>query len=388
VPPDLLPTPAIAGTIVESPQERENAWNDLVTKFKTLILGPFDRRVRQYEADIAEQESRRSLPGWNFCTFFIHKEGLAMALESVGLVEDALAIYDELSLDLDTVARELASGAATGTATAFANFTNDIQNRIVGTMKNQNNGTNEEAPDHEHNDSAYLFSKNYRERIVRSNISVFDFICYIFLRQKTLILRLANARSARKELGTDSGDGGEDLVLTSEVCWRASGFIHNASRVLRMDLANAYALSHPLLSMNILTICVVHLIKLDTRSMTLRISFAHGHILLRSTSFRTQQSAPSWRKSNQKSWNSRRQTAVDLVVRPSALLSAPTHTRSGPPAFMPTRMQCRPSCCDHLHSRMAGRAQRSLHLHPPLPDRQQRPLDYQGKQNWQHTEPN
>jgi hypothetical protein len=248
VPSDLLPTPAIAGALIESPQERENAWNDLVTKFKTLILGPFDRRVRQYEADIAEQESRRSLPGWNFCTFFIHKEGLAMALESVGLVEDALAIYDELSLDLDTVARELASGQATGTATTFANFTNDIQDRIMYATKKQSNDTNDATPEHERNDSAYLFTKNYRERIVRSDISVFDFVCYIFLRQKTLILRLANARSARKELGTDSGDGGEDLVLTSEVCWRASGFIHNASRVLRMDLANAYALSDLVLS--------------------------------------------------------------------------------------------------------------------------------------------
>jgi hypothetical protein len=114
--------------------------------------------------------------------------------------------------------------------------------------KKQSNDTNDATPEHERNDSAYLFTKNYRERIVRSDISVFDFVCYIFLRQKTLILRLANARSARKELGTDSGDGGEDLVLTSEVCWRASGFIHNASRVLRMDLANAYALSDLVLS--------------------------------------------------------------------------------------------------------------------------------------------
>ena len=238
VPADLLPTPAVASTHVESGQERENAWNDLMAKFKTLILGPFDRRVRQYEADIAEQEARRSLPGWNFCTFFIHKEGLAKALESVGLVEDALAIYDELSLDLETVLRDLATGSAEGTATSFAPTTDDIRDRVMGSRGNNANGTTNDTQD-ERNDASSLFSKDYREKIVRSDISVFDFLCYIFIRQKTLILRLANARSARKELGTDSRDGGEDLVLTSEVCWRASNFIHNTSRVLRQDLASA-----------------------------------------------------------------------------------------------------------------------------------------------------
>ncbi|KAK3063056.1 hypothetical protein LTR53_019079, partial [Teratosphaeriaceae sp. CCFEE 6253] len=62
VPPDLLPTPATAETLEETPQERELAWKDLMDKLKILILGPFDTRVRQYEADIAEQEARRSLP--------------------------------------------------------------------------------------------------------------------------------------------------------------------------------------------------------------------------------------------------------------------------------------------------------------------------------------
>lgn len=236
VPADLLPTPAVAETLVETPQERENAWKDLMDKFKILILAPFDARVRQYEADMAEQESRRSLPGWNFCTFFIHKEGLAKALESIGLVEDALAIYDELSLGLETVVRDLASGHAEGTATTFTSHTDDIETRILSNRKAQANG----STSHEHQKSSVkqeaLFDKDYRQYIVRSNISVFDFFCYLFLRQKALILRLANTKAARVELGDLNGNAGEDLVLTSEVCWRASSFVHNNARVLRQDL--------------------------------------------------------------------------------------------------------------------------------------------------------
>lgn len=228
VPPDLLPTPAVAQTLEESSQERENAWADLVAKLKSLILLPFDARVRQYEEDIAEQEARRSLPGWNFCTFFIHKEGLAKALESIGLVEDALAIYDELTVGLETVVRDIASGNAEGTATSFASTTPDIKERIIGDSK-------------ETDKTPSLFDKDYRVEIVRSEISVFDFCCYMFSRQKALILRLAGAQLARSEFGNNFKEGGEDLVLLAEVCWRALSFLQSSARSLRQDQLNGYA---------------------------------------------------------------------------------------------------------------------------------------------------
>ncbi|KAK0901785.1 hypothetical protein LTR57_019968 [Friedmanniomyces endolithicus] len=252
VSPDLLPTPTVAETLGETPQERDLAWKDLMDKLKVLILGPFDARVRQYEADIAEQEARRSLPGFNFCTFFIHKEGLAKALESIGLVEDALVIYDELSLGLETAVRELASGEAERTATTFATYTIDIRARIQGGGKSTVNGTHgdQNAVTEGKRRHADLFSKDYREKIVRSDISVFDFFCYLFLRQKALILRLANTRAARAELGGGGAvkDGGEDLVLTSEVAWRASSFIHNNARTLRQDLQDWSQTNKPALS--------------------------------------------------------------------------------------------------------------------------------------------
>lgn len=239
VPANLLPALAVTSMLEETPQERENAWNDLMTKFKILLLGPFDLRVRQYEADIAQQEARRSLPGWNFCTFFIHKEGLAKALESIGLVEDALAIYDELAFGLETVVRDIASGQADGTATTFDAHTDDIEERITGSKAATASGEgHEKAPDRSAMGGSDLFNKDYREKIVRSSISVFDFFCYLFLRQKTLILRLANTRASQAALGVSGKEGGEDLVLISEVCWRASSFIHNNARTLRHDLSS------------------------------------------------------------------------------------------------------------------------------------------------------
>jgi hypothetical protein len=70
VPYDLLPrvVPAVPTGYTETEQDAENAWADLVAKFKALILSSFDLRVRQYEEDIKEKDAQRSLPGWNLGT--------------------------------------------------------------------------------------------------------------------------------------------------------------------------------------------------------------------------------------------------------------------------------------------------------------------------------
>ena len=231
--PDLLPTPALATTIEETNEERATAWNDLLGKFKTLILGPFDLRVRQYESDVAEQEKRRVMPGFNFCTFFIHKEGLAKALESIGLVEDSLVIYDELSLGLESVVRDLARGQAEGTATILAPYTTDFADRILGLKSSRVNGTGSQDAVTQSSTGKDYLEVDYREKIVRSDISVFDFFSYLFARQKALILRIANAKSAT----SFTKDGVENILLISEVCWRAMSFVHNNARTLRHDLS-------------------------------------------------------------------------------------------------------------------------------------------------------
>ena len=104
------PVPVSPHTLWSSPpepkEETEAAYQDLITKFKTQILSSFDLRVAQYEEDVKERDSQRMLPGWNFCTFFVLKEGLARAFESVGLVEDSLILYDELAVGLQDFLRD------------------------------------------------------------------------------------------------------------------------------------------------------------------------------------------------------------------------------------------------------------------------------------------
>ncbi|KAF2462434.1 hypothetical protein BDY21DRAFT_331414 [Lineolata rhizophorae] len=271
-------------TANEDLHEQEASWNDVVAKLKTLILQSFDLRVRQYEEDIREKDAQRALPGWNFCTFFMLKEGLARGFESVGLVEDALIGYDELAIGLDSVIRDLAMGSASGQATSFLEHTEDLQQlfrklREEGTDISIEEGRNDGpyttgssdlAPFDE--DLINPSRKNYRDLIMANNISIFDFRCYIFARQLQLLLRLGNPRSASKsqlmaklsepspsnlrargsvddlKIGTKAqqqhqhpSDEAEDLLSLAELCRRATSFVTSTSRVLKEDLACGFS---------------------------------------------------------------------------------------------------------------------------------------------------
>jgi hypothetical protein len=268
VPPHMLPATAgvTSPPITESPQEQERAWNEVVTRFKTLILLSFDLRVSQYEEDIREKDSQRALPGWNFCTFFILKEGLARGFESVGLVEDALLGYDELSVGLDTIIRDQAMEGSNTQGGVLLYHTEDIYEKasIILKWSEGEEEKNEEDRPHIHGDSPInAKKKDYRGLILSNNISIFDFRSYIFARQMSLLLRLGNSLSARSDLASklqprpnqgviqrsvdDSGVGtrsgststdSEDLLSLAELCSRALNFITFAGRLLRDDLIN------------------------------------------------------------------------------------------------------------------------------------------------------
>ena len=218
----------------ETPQERANAWNDTVNKLKLLILASFDLRVRQYEDDIRERGSQRSLPGWNFCTFSILKEGLARGFESAGLLDDALLGYDELAAELDSVIRD--QGVLTGFLPSTPGF-QELLDNINGAEGERTAiwGT-EDRP-------ISTDRKAYRELILANNISVFDFKCYLFARQKDILLRMGIPHSSEiASIQHDSKRRGqapienEDLPSLSELCRRTSTFIPEISRVLREDL--------------------------------------------------------------------------------------------------------------------------------------------------------
>ncbi|KAK2873390.1 hypothetical protein FQN49_002405, partial [Arthroderma sp. PD_2] len=177
---------------------------ELVVKLKSSILTSFDLRVGQYEADIREKDSQRSLPGWNFCTFFILKEGLSLGLENVGLFEDALIGYDELAVGLDSALRDQISGTGDQHGGTFLNYSKDLKSKAEAILTSNSPEEREEGSsssedddeedDDDDDDGGYrddLFSnpialerdifplqpqqKPYRDMILANNISIFDF---------------------------------------------------------------------------------------------------------------------------------------------------------------------------------------------------------------------
>lgn len=253
VPPHMLPTPAAAVTsppVAESPQDQDRAWSDVITRFKTLILSSFDLRVSQYEDDIRKNEAKRSFPGWNFNTFFILKEGLARGFESVGLVEDALLGYDELSVGLDTVIRDQA-GDDTQSGVILG-YSEDLF-KEASAMLQQSDDADAGRSVQLHDDQPInAHKKDYRALILANDISIFDFQVYIFARQMSLLLRLGNSLSTQSDLATklqsrpgddatagsktDYPTNAEDLYSFAELCSRALNFVTFAARLLRDDL--------------------------------------------------------------------------------------------------------------------------------------------------------
>jgi len=280
VPYDSLPRVVAAppSGYTESEQESRAAWDDLLTKFRSLILSSFDSRVSQYEEDIKERDGQRSLPGWNFCTFFILKEGLARGFESVGLVEDALVGYDELSVGLDMVVSEQASGDSSSTANSLPTYTEELKKiaqKARAAMTGSDMAFEEETVDLQSGQSEAADTRSgfdeipvsstkkpYREMILANNVSIFDFRCYIFARQVSLLLRLANAWSTREELLAKLKEQQESvllgvaprlpppkqkeseqevLLMLAEICRRTLEFIPAVSQVMRRDVLAALA---------------------------------------------------------------------------------------------------------------------------------------------------
>jgi hypothetical protein len=276
VPYNMLPrlVPAVPTGYQETEHDSDIAWAELITKFKELILSSFDRRVTQYEEDIKERAAQRSLPGWNFCTFFILKEGLARGFESVGLVEDALVVYDELTVGLDNIIQEQAmAGSAEAHGGALLGYTEDLKELAQKALTEINGGhlefDEEEAVDlqsgekkrRDNFDSIPISSskKSYRDLILANNVSLFDFRCYIFSRQIALLLRLANAWSSREELLAKLkeqqelvprgvaprtpmpkiADEAESLVHLAEICKRTLDFVPAVSAIMRGDIVAA-----------------------------------------------------------------------------------------------------------------------------------------------------
>ena len=240
-----ITVPSIPSGAAREPflQEAARAWDDLVGKAKGLILSSFDLRVRQYEEDIKEKGSQRNLPGWNFCTFFVLKEGLARGFESVGLVDDALAGYDELSAELLSALRDEATKAISGADTRlFREHTQELLLQAEAALKN--NGESSTLTRHKRLVTSILDTnkKSYRDLILSNNISAFDFRTYVFARQVALLLRFAaqlppGGHAVPQKRSEHSP---RDPSLLAEVCQRAIAFLADLARLIRQDLKASF----------------------------------------------------------------------------------------------------------------------------------------------------
>ena len=235
-------------------RESNRAWEDLLSKAKALILTSFDLRVRQYEEDIKAKSAQRSLPGWNFCTFFVLKEGLSRGFESVGLVEDALMGYDELSAELYTAIEEERQKSSTGVETSlFRGYTQELRIQAEQAIA-EARGNIVDSVNAQVSTTLLLDTerKPYRELILANNISAFDFESYVFARQIALLSRIARlAPTAGSPTGdsqffirltckssdcTVGGRDQEDMIVLAEIARRSLKFITSAGRSIREDL--------------------------------------------------------------------------------------------------------------------------------------------------------
>lgn len=242
-------------------QDDKNGWEDLIAKMKSLILASFDLRVNQYEEDIGEKELQRNLPGWNFNTFFVLKEGLARGFESVGLTEDALIGYHELAASLNAIVDGQGGGdTAEQQQALFNEHTDDlIEAYKQAERRSKNTKTlGQEKPLVGDLGACILNTdrKPFRDLILANKISSYDFQSYIFARQVSLLLRLADVGvhtqlptsgavfegddDPQSDVGTESlkssGKHREDLIILAEVAQRASDFINSVATTVRNDI--------------------------------------------------------------------------------------------------------------------------------------------------------
>jgi len=250
-------------------QDSPNGWDDLIFKTKSLILSSFDLRVSQYEDDIREREGQKKVFGWNFNTFFVLKEGLAMGFESMGLLEDALTVYRELSFGLRSAIEEQQIEGAEQQTAHFVDYTQDLYESFehAGTAGIQTSFEDSSIRKRLLDPGASLLDTNrkpFRDLILSNKISVYDFQCYIFARQSVLSLRLANKDIKQRRVERRNGPGDDDeylsdnadlskpsdhepenLLILAEIVKSTIGFITATARIVREDIECAITQSEP-----------------------------------------------------------------------------------------------------------------------------------------------
>mmetsp|Transcript_7487 Transcript_7487/g.16306 ORF Transcript_7487/g.16306 Transcript_7487/m.16306 type:complete len:1466 (-) Transcript_7487:6-4403(-) len=79
----------------------EGEWGEFLKKICSRVVASFEARCARIEDQIVKLESQIELPGWNYCTYLVVKEGLAFTWIQLGQYYDALRIFDSLRVQFD-----------------------------------------------------------------------------------------------------------------------------------------------------------------------------------------------------------------------------------------------------------------------------------------------
>ncbi|WFD42144.1 hypothetical protein MPSI1_000783 [Malassezia psittaci] len=152
--------PKLPGTSSPAATNDPVLWIELMARMKECVANTFCSLVELQDRSIAQYDSHYRQPNWSFCGSLSCTEQLIEILEGVSLLEDSLALYQELS-------QRLSAGLADGSATF---------ERIGG--------------DEPGDDSLLLLGplrKPYHRLLEQGTISLFDLHCYLYAQQAMLL---------------------------------------------------------------------------------------------------------------------------------------------------------------------------------------------------------
>ncbi|TIC19293.1 hypothetical protein E3Q12_04271 [Wallemia mellicola] len=142
--------------------EDPNCWDPLIDKLKELTYIGFNTNIQMRLQDVEKSENQINLPGWNFCTFFILKESIALSYIGINLYNEALQIYSQLE---QLFHHRLVDNSV---ISQFADFgglgDSDDSGDLLSTTK-----------------------KPYRQMMLSNSISIFDFRLYLFACQAKIL---------------------------------------------------------------------------------------------------------------------------------------------------------------------------------------------------------
>ncbi|KAJ2102223.1 hypothetical protein GGI16_003261 [Coemansia sp. S142-1] len=142
------------------------SWNSVFLTMRERVVQALEERVSQLADDMRRMDANRMLPGWNYCKFFVLKEGIVRLYRLMGLQDEALAQYDEL----EAVFFQLLGAQRLSWFSTFGGLAEgDDYSDILDTNK-----------------------RAYGRQLVETTISLFDFRMYLFGCQAQLLVALGH----------------------------------------------------------------------------------------------------------------------------------------------------------------------------------------------------